>query len=33
MITENGRDIQKALISYVASFVRIASGKKLIPTS
>ena len=31
MSTENGRDIQKALISYVANFVRIGSGKKFNP--
>jgi hypothetical protein len=29
MSTENGRDIQKSLISYVANFVRIGSGKKI----
>jgi len=31
MSTENGRDIQKALISYVANFVQIGSGKKFNP--
>ncbi len=31
MSTENGRDIQKALISYVANFVRIGSGKRFNP--
>ena len=31
MSTENGRDIQKALISYVANFVGIGSGKKFNP--
>ena len=29
--TENGRDIQKFLIGYVAHFVRIAAGKKFNP--
>jgi hypothetical protein len=29
--TENGRDIQKFLISYVANFVQIAAGKKFNP--
>jgi len=31
MSTENGRDIQKFLISYVAHFVQIAAGKKFNP--
>ena len=31
MSTENGRDIQKFLISYVANFVKIGSGKKFNP--
>jgi len=31
MSTENGRDIQKALILYVANFLRIGSGKKFNP--
>ena len=31
MSTENGRDIQKSLISYVANFVKIGSGKKFNP--
>ena len=31
MSTENGRDIQKFLISYVANFVKIAAGKKFNP--
>jgi len=31
MSTENGRDIQKALILYVANFVRIGSGEKFNP--
>ena len=31
MSTENGRDIQNALISYVANFVQIGSGKKFNP--
>jgi hypothetical protein len=31
MSTENGRDIQKALMSYVANFVRIGSGKRFNP--
>jgi len=31
MSTENGRDIQKALILYVANFVRIGSGKNFNP--
>ena len=31
MSTENGRDIQKLLISYVANFVKIGSGKKFNP--
>jgi hypothetical protein len=31
MSTENGRDIQKALISYVANFVQIGSGTKFNP--
>ena len=29
MSTENGRDIQKSLIEYVANFVKIAAGKKI----
>ena len=31
MSTENGRDIQKSLIEYVAYFVKIAAGKKFNP--
>jgi 2'-5' RNA ligase len=31
MSTENGRDIQKFLIEYVANFVKIAAGKKFNP--
>ena len=31
MTTENGRDIQKFLISYVANFVQIGAGKKFNP--
>lgn len=31
MSTENGRDIQKSLIIYVANFVKIGSGKKFNP--
>jgi hypothetical protein len=31
MSTENGRDIQKFLISYVANFVKIGSGKRFNP--
>jgi 2'-5' RNA ligase len=31
MTTEEGRDIQKSLIEYVANFVEIASGKKFNP--
>jgi 2'-5' RNA ligase len=31
MSTENGRDIQKFLISYVANFEKIAAGKKFNP--
>ena len=31
MSTENGRDIQRPLISYVAHFVQIGSGKKFNP--
>jgi 2'-5' RNA ligase len=31
MSTENGRDIQKSLISYVTNFVKIGSGKKFNP--
>jgi len=31
MSTENGRDIQKPLISYVAHFVQIGAGKKFNP--
>jgi 2'-5' RNA ligase len=31
MSTENGRDIQKFLIAYVAHFVQIAAGKKFNP--
>ncbi|MGC1679997.1 MAG: hypothetical protein WA760_01375, partial [Pseudolabrys sp.] len=30
MSTENGRDIQKFLIIYVANFVKIGSGKKFV---
>ena len=31
MTTEEGRDIQKALIDYVTNFVQIASGRKFNP--
>ena len=31
MSTENGRDIQKFLLNYVANFVQIAAGKKFNP--
>ena len=31
MSTENGRDIQKAVIDYVDTFVKNASGKKFNP--
>ena len=31
MSTEDGRDIQKFLIEYVANFVQIAAGKKFNP--
>jgi 2'-5' RNA ligase len=31
MSTEDGRDIQKALIAYVANFTKIAAGKKFNP--